>query len=423
MQSSEFKQILNTHLIQESAYLTVKDNMEEDQLCSFIDKAISDVCAKKSIEVSTEQRMTIIRELVVAGMSIGPIRPLMEDESITEIMINGADQIYIQRSGRIELTDIKFESNDHLMHTVQKVLASSGSNKRVDESQPYVDFSMPDGSRVNVILPPCAIVGPVVTIRKFKKDITEVKDLLKLGMFDENISDLLISAMKAKLNIIYCGPTGAGKTTIMNVFSRFIPEEERIITIEDTPELILNQQHVVGLSTKQSNIEGKGAITMKDLFINSLRMRPDRIIIGEIRGEEMLDLIQSISSGHSGSLGIVHAETPLDCFNRMVAMLLMSGINLSTNEIRKQVASVIDLTVHVELFMDGKRRVTAITDLVYNEANGKVQLFNLMQFKQTGKNEKGEIQGEWVVSKYKPSFAHKYDKRMMSLPKGLFLES
>ncbi len=420
MDNHEFKQKFNAYLIRETNYVQEKDEMNEDQLRFFLNEKILAMCKVKDIELTDDQRMAIVRELVSAGMSLGPLRPLMEDESITEIMINGAHQIYIQRAGRITLTDVQFESNAQLMHTVQKLLASSGSNKRVDESQPYVDFSLVDGSRVNIILPPCAVVGPVVTIRKFKDDIGSVDDLLTLGMFDKQIATFLSAAMKAKLNVIYCGSTGAGKTTIMNVFSRDIPEQERIITIEDTPELNLLQEHVVSLASKPANIEGKGEITMRDLFVNSLRMRPDRIIVGEVRGHEMLDLIQSISSGHSGSLAIVHAESPLDCFNRMVSMMLMTGINLSTAEIRKQVARAMDLIVHVELFMDGKRRVTAVTDLIYDETSDRVMLHNVFKFEQTGQNEAGSISGQWKISKRAPSFMDKFAKRMVKLPEGFF---
>ncbi|MCA9406644.1 MAG: CpaF family protein, partial [Candidatus Omnitrophica bacterium] len=352
--------------------------------------------------------------------SLGPLRPLMEDKTITEIMINGADKIYVQRHGKIVLSDVTFESNKELLHTIQKILSASGSNHRVDESSPYVDFSLPDGSRVNVIIPPCSVSGPVMTIRKFKDDIGTVDDLLTLNMLDKNIATLLIAAMKAKFNVIFCGSTGAGKTTMLNVFSRHIPEHERIITIEDTPELNLLQDHVVSLSSKPPNIEGKGAISMAELFVNSLRMRPDRIIIGEIRGPELLDLIQSISSGHSGSLAIVHAESPEDCFNRMVTMMLMTGIRLSTEEIKKQVAKAIDIVVHIELFMDGKRRVTAVTDLVYNEDTDKTKLHNIFTFKHSGMTEDGELIGEWTMDKTPPSFMDKFAKRRVTLPEGFF---
>ncbi len=274
MSQEEIKQRVHRYLINETEFLKVKDRMNEDEMRNFVDK------------VTLEQRAGLIRELVSAVVSLGPLRPLMEDKSISEIMINGARDIYIQRNGKIVLTDVKFDDNRHLFHTIQKILASSGSNKRVDESSPYVDFSLSDGSRVNVILPPCSMLGPVMTIRKFNDDIGTVDDLLTLQMIDKRIATLLITAMKAKLNVVFCGSTGAGKTTAMNVFSRHIPEEERIITIEDTSELQLLQKHVVSLVSKPANIEGKGEISMRELFVNSLRMRPDRIIIGEVRGQQ-----------------------------------------------------------------------------------------------------------------------------------------
>jgi pilus assembly protein CpaF len=420
MMNDEVKNKLNRYLINQTDFLKAKDKMTEDQLRIFVDKAISDMCHEHNIEIMAEDRMSFIRELVSAVISMGPLRPLMEDRSVTEIMVNGARQIYIQRRGKITLTDIKFDDNRHLFHTIQKILAGAGTNKRVDESSPYVDFSLSDGSRVNVILPPCSLIGPVMTIRKFKEDIATVDDLINLGTLDKKIATLLTIGMRAKLNVVFCGSTGAGKTTTLNVLSRHLPEDERIITIEDTPELRLLQKHVVTLATKPVNIEGRGEITMRDLFVNSLRMRPDRIILGEIRGGEMLDLIQSISSGHSGSLAIVHAETPEDCFNRMVTMMLMTGIQLSPEEIQKQVARAIDLIVHIELFLDGKRRVTAVTDIFFDPDKGKVVFQDVVTFIQKGLNEKGEVKGEWVMNKKKPSFYKKLEKRNIKFPEGFF---
>ena len=241
MQQDAIKEKVNFYLINDTDFLKVKDKMNEDQLRVFVDRAITTLCAEHKIEITLEVRSQIIRQLVTAGMSMGPIRPLMEDKTITEIMINGPKEIYIQRSGKITLTDIQFQDERELFHTVQKILAASGTNKRIDESSPYVDFSIADGSRINVIIPPCSVIGPVMTIRKFNDNIGTVDDLLALKMFDKKIAALLIAAMKAKLNVIFCGSTGAGKTTALNVFSRHIPEEERIVTIEDTPELRLLQ--------------------------------------------------------------------------------------------------------------------------------------------------------------------------------------
>src|SRR3989338_6297930 len=387
MLSDEIKERLNRYLINDTEFLKVKDKIHEDQLRVFVDRAIIDFCREKDVEISVEDRITFIRHLVSAGASLGPLRPLMEDRSITEIMVNGYQKIYVQKDGRISLTDVKFDNNQQLLNTIQKLLAAAGSNKRVDESSPYVDFSLTDGSRVNVILPPCSTIGPVMTIRKFKDDIESVDDLLALGMLDKQIAALLIAAMKAKLNVIFCGSTGAGKTTALNVFSRHIPSHERIVTIEDTPELILLQEHVVKLASKPANIEGRGEITMRELFVNSLRMRPDRIIIGEGRGPELLDLIQSISSGHSGSLAIVHGDSPEDCFSRMVTITFMTGIRLSTEEIKRQIANAIDLIVYMELFHDGKRRITNITDIHYDEDKDKVTLTDIFRFVEESRDE------------------------------------
>ena len=423
MISDEIREIIQRYLIEEKHFLNVKDKMSEEQLRDFVDKAIEEVCQKEKIKITFEERASFIRNMVSAVISMGPLRSLMEDQSITEIMINGAKKIYIQRDGHITLTDIKFEDDRQLAHTVQKILAGSGSNKRVDESSPFVDFSLTDGSRVNVIIPPLSLIGPVMTIRKFKNDIGTVEDLLNLQMLDKKIATLLIASMKAKLNVVFCGATGSGKTTALNVFSRHIPAEERIITIEDTPELRLLQEHVVGLVSKPPNIEGKGEILMRELFVNSLRMRPDRIIIGEVRGEEILDLVQSISSGHSGSLAIVHAETPEDCFNRMVTMMLMTGIRLSTEEIQKQVARAIDLIVHIELYSDGKRRVSYVTNCFYDEQHKRPVLNEIFKFKQTGHSPEGKIIGEWEMNRRKPSFIYKFEKRRIKLPDGFFENS
>ncbi len=411
---------IHQHLIAKTDFLSVKDKLSEDQLRVFFSRAIDDVCRKEETVLSEEERTALIRELVGAVVSFGPIRPLVEDNSISEIMINGAKRIYIQKSGHIELTNVQFDDDSHLLHTIQKILAASGSGRRVDESSPYVDFSLSDGSRVNVILPPVSLTGPVMTIRKFSSEISKIEDLLSRGMLNEQMAEFLIASIKAKLNIVFCGATGTGKTTTLNVLSRYIPSYERVITIEDTSELQLLQEHVVKLQSKASNIEGKGAISIRELFINSLRMRPDRIIIGEVRGSEALDMIQAISSGHTGSLAIVHADSPQDCFNRMVTMILISGIQLSVDEIRRQIASAVDLIVHTELSLDGKRRITYITDVKYDSDKNEISLEDIFKFEQEHIETDGKVIGHWVSSKKKPSFYEKFVKRNVKLPLGIF---
>lgn len=413
---NEMKDKLHRHLITKTDFLKVKDTLNDDQLRLYVDNAISALCRENSLQIAFEDRAKLIREISGSVVSLGPIRPLIEDNDVTEIMINGPKQIYIQKKGKITLTDIKFDDLAQLMHTVQKIIAASGTSRRVDESSPYVDFSMADGSRMNIILPPCSLIGPVLTIRKFSRDIGTIENLISRNTLTRAMADFLILAVKAKLNIVFCGATGSGKTTLLNVLSRHIPEEERIITIEDTSELRLLQQHVVNLQSKAANIEGKGVVTIRDLFVNSLRMRPDRIILGEVRGEEILDMIQSISSGHSGMLAIIHAESPEECFDRMITMMLMSGIRLTGEQIRKRVATSVDLIVHAELFLDGIRRVTHITDLRYDKTQDKISLDDIFAFKQDGITPDGKVLGNWVMNRRLPSFAKKFEHRNIPLP-------
>ena len=414
----EIKSRIHHHLISRTNFLQVKDKLNEEQLRIFVDQAITSLCRETKLVISFEEREAIIRELVSAITSLGPIRPLVEDPTITEIMVNGARAIYIQRNGKTEKTNIKFADDATLIHTIQKVLSSSGSIRRVDESSPYVDFSLPDGSRVNVILPPLSLSGPVMTIRKFSRDLTSIDDLIERQSLNRQMAVFLTSAIKAKLNIVFCGSTGSGKTTLLNVLSHHISVHERIITIEDTSELRLMQEHVVSLQAKGPNIEGKGEVSIRDLFINSLRMRPDRIIIGEVRGHEILDLIQSISSGHAGALAIIHADSPQECFNRMVTIMLMTGIRLSVEDIQQQIATSIDLIVYVELFLDGIRRIVNITDLKFDKNTKQISLEDIFTFRQRG-IENGKVMGEWVMNSKEPSCYHKFVKRNITLP-GFF---
>ncbi len=417
---SEVKALIHHYLISKTKFLELKDEMQEDQLRSFVDTAITNLCREKQLSLTMEERLALIRELVSGVISLGVLRPLVEDPSVSEIMVNGHQSVYIQKDGRIEKTNVHFPDNVVLMHTIQKILAASTTSRRVDESQPYVDFSLTDGSRVNVLLPPCSQIGPVMTIRKFSRDLTTVDDLVNRRSMNKQMAAFLIAAIKAKLNVVFCGSTGSGKTTLLNVLSRHIPDHERIITIEDTAELRLMQHHVVSLQAKAPNIEGKGEVTIRDLFVNSLRMRPDRIIIGEVRGQEILDLVQSIASGHAGSLAIIHADSPQECFNRMVTMMLMSGIRLTAEQIQQQIATSIDLIVYVELFLDGVRRVSNISDMRYDKATGGISLEDVFTFKQD-RIADGKVVGDWLMNRKKPSCYHKFVKRNVVL-NGLFEE-
>lgn len=416
----DIKSIIHRYLISKTDFLKIKDSLNDDQLRMFVDKTIVRLTQEADFKITFEERAKLVRELTSSIISLGPIRPIMEDKDISEIMINGPKQIFIQKAGRITLTDITFEDNTHLMHFIQKLIASAGTSRRVDESQPYTDFSLPDGSRVNVIIPPCTLQGPVVTIRKFSHDITTIEHLIELGTISQQMVLFLIAAVRARLNIVFCGATGSGKTTLLNVLSKHIPEDERIVTIEDTSELRLFQEHVVNLQAKAPNIEGKGQVTIRDLFLNSLRMRPDRIILGEVRSDEVLDMVQSISSGHSGMLAIVHADSPEECFNRMITMMLMSGIRLSGDQIRRQIATSIDVIVYIELYLDGVRRVANITDLRFDRKTDVVTLQDIFTFRQTKMDEQGSIKGDWMMNHAIPSFQHKFDKRNVKLPPEFF---
>ncbi len=418
---NEIKARIHHYLISKTDFLRLKDTMQEDQLSAFVDSAINKLCEETKLTVTLDERQSILRELAASIINLGPLRSFVEDPTINEIMVNGAKSVYIQRAGKIEKTNVTFPNNANLMYTIQKILSASSSSRRVDESSPYVDFSIADGSRVNVILPPCSLIGPVMTIRKFSRDLTTIDDLIERKTLNKQMAAFLIAAIKAKLNIVFCGSTGSGKTTLLNVLSSHIPEHERIITIEDTSELRLMQDHVVSLQAKAPNVEGKGEVSIRDLFVNSLRMRPDRIIIGEVRGHEILDLVQSIASGHSGSLAIVHADSPEECFNRMITMMLMSGIRLSGEQIQKQLAKSIDLIVYIELSMDGVRRIANITDLQSAKEGDIASLVDIFTFKQEKIDEQGKVVGDWVMNQQKPSFYNKFIKRNIQLPNGFFV--
>ncbi|MFO0982158.1 MAG: CpaF family protein [Planctomycetota bacterium] len=401
----------NEYLLHKTSFLATKDHLSRDEMLGFLDGLITEICHERKLDLGPRERQPLIQMLARTVIGIGPLRPLMQDESVTEIMVNGPDQVFVERHGKMVLSDVKFQTESHLLAAVQRLLVDSNCNKRLDTCSPYVDFCLPDGSRVNAVVPPCSAIGPVVTIRKFRKDITEVDDLLALGMLDERIAALLIAAMRGRLNVVFCGATGSGKTTALNVFSRHIPDHERIITIEDTPELQLRQEHVVTLTSKPANIEGKGTVTIRELFVNALRMRPERIILGEIRGAEMFDLIQAIATGHSGALAIVHASSPRDCFDRMATLVLLSGIGLSLEQIERHVARAIDLIVHVELFPDGKRRVAHVAT-VHPQTQGVHTIFEYVPH--------GDEAGTWRLDPAPPPFLHKLERRRVTLPQGLF---
>lgn len=413
----KLKEEVRQYLISRFDLPSIEEKAKGNELNKFISSVIKEVAGQKEIVLSPGEHNKLLNEIMDELISLGPLKPLMEDPRITEIMVNGPGQIYVERNGRMELANIKFDDQHHLLYTIERIISSTG--RRVDESSPYVDFSLSDGSRVNIILPPLSLIGPVVTIRKFSPEISKVDDLVRLGSMTQKMADFLVSAIRAKLNIIFSGATGAGKTTTLNVLSSYIPDGERIVTIEDTAELRLHQEHLVRLETRPANIEGKGEISIRDLFKNSLRMRPDRIIIGEIRSSEALDLIQAIASGHTGSLAIVHANLPQDVTFRMEMMISMSGINIPIWMIRKHIVNAIDLIVHLEQFIDGKRRVTYITE-VRELKNDEIILQDLFRFEQEKIDKDGNIIGRWTTMGIKPLFLSEFQKRGIEISAELF---
>ncbi|MEK6265270.1 MAG: CpaF family protein [Clostridium sp.] len=372
---------------------------------------------QESLNMTTNQKKKIKEELLDEIIGFGPITALLADKSVTEIMVNGPEHVYIEQDGKLVLTDAKFKNNNHVMHVIKKIVAPIG--RRIDESSPMVDARLPNGSRVNAIIPPLAIDGPSITIRKFAEDPFKVEDLINFGTLSSKMAELLKYCVEGRLNIVVSGGTGSGKTTTLNVLSSFIPETERIVTIEDAAELQLSQIHVVRLETRPSNIEGKGEVSIRDLVKNSLRMRPDRIIIGEVRSGETLDMLQAMNTGHDGSLTTGHANSPRDMLSRLETMVLMSGMNLPIKAIRDQTASAIDLIIQQSRLMDGSRRITHITEVQGMEGE-VIILQDIFKFEQKGLDNKGKVKGEYIFTGVMPKFLEKFKERGINLPGGIF---
>ena len=337
-------------------------------------------------------------------LAFGPITSLLEDPTVTEVMVNGPDKVFIERFGKIEKSEKVFRNNQHVLHTIDKIVAPIG--RRVDESSPMVDARLPDGSRVNIIIPPLAIKGPTITIRKFSTDPYGLEDLISFGSLNMNMAKFLRSCVRGRLNIIVSGGTGSGKTTLMNVISSFISHDERIVTIEDAAEMQLQQEHVVTLESRTANIEGKGKVTIRDLVVNSLRMRPDRIIVGEVRSGEALDMLQAMNTGHDGSITTVHANSPRDALSRLETMVLMAGMELPSKAIREQVSSAIDLIIQISRFNDGTRKVTKISEVIGME-NDTITLQDIFHYKQEGFDETNKVIGKYAPTGVVPSFMEK----------------
>lgn len=391
------------------------DNKAE--VAAFIRNILEGILNQPRGVLKDQERDSIINELVDEFSGFGPIEKLMMDPEVTEIMINGTQSVYVEKHGKKQLTDLKFDSDQQLMYVIQKIL--SPTRRRVDETIPYADVCLPDGSRVNIIIPPLALAGPTITIRKFLKEIVKAEDLINLGTLDRKMADFLIACIKAKVNMIFSGATGSGKTTTVGVLSGYIDNDERIITIEDTAELHLAQNHVVRLETKPPNLEGKGEISIRDLFRNTLRMRPQRIILGEIRSAEALDMLQAMCSGHNGALSVIHANTPAEVMHRLETMILMSGIPITLEAIHRQIAASLHLIIQQDQVPDGSRKITRITQ-VNGLKNGWVNLEDLFVYEITNVIEGGKVSGRFKATGVEPAFYPLFAKRGVALSKEIF---
>ena len=357
------------------------DITRTDEVRRTIQDLFEQILAEENIVLSRPERARLFEQIAAEILGFGPLQPLLEDDTITEIMVNGPKNVYIERKGKLHRVPITFESNDHVMRVIDRIVAPLG--RRIDESSPYVDARLPDGSRVNAVIPPISLVGPTLTIRKFSKNPITVEQLIQFGSVSNEVVQFLKACVEARLNVLISGGTGSGKTTLLNVMSSFIPDDERIITIENAAELQLRQEHVVTLESRPPNIEGRGEITIRDLVINSLRMRPERIIVGECRGGETLDMLQAMNTGHDGSMTTAHANTPRDALSRVETMCLMAGMDLPIRAIREQVASAVDLIAQQERMRDGTRKVTYISEVSGMEGD-IITMTDIFTFEQTG---------------------------------------
>ncbi|OQY25313.1 MAG: type II secretion system protein E [Anaerolineaceae bacterium 4572_32.1] len=376
------------------------------------------LCAHANVNLPQEKQKQLYQEILDELLGFGPIEPLLQDDSVTEVMVNGPAQVYAERSGKVVLTDIRFLNDDHVMQTINKIIKPLG--RQVDHTWPMVDARLPDGSRVNAIIPPCAIDGPSVTIRKFSKIPFTVQNLIDFGTLTEDMADFLEACVVSRLNIIVSGGTGSGKTTLLNVLSSYIPDEDRIVTIEDAAELQLSQSHVVRLEAKPAEPDGTGRVAIRDLVINSLRMRPERIVIGECRGGEALDMLQAMNTGHDGSLTTIHANTPRDTISRLETLTLMAGMELPLMVVRQQIASALDLIVQQTRLRDGSRKIINITEVQGMEGD-TVVLQDIFRFEEEGEKD-GKVVGRMKPMGIRPRFMDRLSAHGFNFPPSMFMD-
>ena len=420
----ELKRRVHKRLIEElnlkSLDLSLSDQRKIREIREKTEKAIANALTEESgvLLSSFEVRKRLIKEIADEALELGPLEDLIDDPEITDIMVNGKDQIYVERQGKIELTSKRFLSNEQVRQIIERIIAPLG--RRIDESSPMVDARLADGSRVNAIISPLSLVGPMLTIRKFAREVYTTDSLRKFGSLNAEMAEFIRACVISRKNIIVSGGTGSGKTTVLNILSAFIPDNERIITIEDAAELKLSQEHWGRLESRPHNIEGRGAITIRDLFRNTLRMRPDRIIIGECRGAETMDMLQAMNTGHDGSMTTVHANSTQDVLSRLDSMILMSGVELPIRAIREMIASAVDVIVHTARLFDGSRKVTQITEITGMKDEMHIGLQDIFSFRQTGIDSQGKVLGNFEPSGFIPTFIEEVRLRGIKLSDDVF---
>lgn len=413
-EEAELKKQLHNHLISE---LKKHPDLSDEEQKQLIEKEAMTYLNDKTERLTFEGKRELVEVLSDELIGYGPITTLLEDPDVSEIMVNGPYQIYVEKKGKLLLNDSYFRDNEHVLQVIEKIVSPLG--RRIDESSPMVDARLPDGSRVNAIIPPLSLVGPTITIRKFPQNRLQINDLIAFGSLTKDMADFLDACVKARLNIFISGGTGSGKTSLLNVLSSFIPHDERIVTIEDAAELQLLQDHVVSLETRPPNIEGRGAISIRDLVKNSLRMRPDRIVIGEVRGGEALDMLQAMNTGHDGSLATGHSNSPREMLSRLETMVLMAGMDLPIRAIREQIAGAVDLIIQQSRLKDGSRKIVNITEVIGMESD-TIVLQDLFTFTQMSTNGNGKIIGQHQSTGIRPYYADKLEQYGQTLSSDWF---
>lgn len=399
--------------------LTKLSSLTQEQVHDEVARLAETVLAQEAAPLSTSEREKLVNDVQHELFGLGPLEPLLADPTISDILVNRHDTIYIERRGKIEATNVRFKDDEHLMRVIERIVSSVG--RRIDESSPMVDARLQDGSRVNAIIPPLSIDGPVLSIRRFGSEPLRMSALIENQALTKDIADMLQMCVNARLNCLISGGTGAGKTTLLNALSAFIPEDERIVTIEDSAELQLQQPHTVRLETRPPNIEGRGEVTQRDLVKNALRMRPDRIVIGEVRGGEAIDMLQAMNTGHDGSLTTIHANTPRDSLARLETMIQMTGMRLSDRAMRQQIASAMDLVVQVARLSDGSRRITSISEITGMEGE-TITMQEIFMYERSGVDKEGKVIGRFKPTGIRPRFAERLKACGMQLPRVFFEE-